>query len=54
MNANIDAVNDDLEKGVKRRQRIDMLVNLRFGDRIIIGSPERKHKIRNFTNERIS
>jgi hypothetical protein len=55
MNAEIDPINDNLENGLAGcvDEYYNMLENLRL-DRLIIESPERKRKIRNFTDECIS
>ena len=55
MNANIYTINDNLEILLAGRvdEYYDILVNLRL-DHVIIESPERKPKIRNFTNKCIS
>jgi hypothetical protein len=54
MNADIDTIDDNLESVLAGcvDQYYNMLVNLRLGHLII--SPERKCKIRNFTNDGIS
>jgi hypothetical protein len=54
MNADIDPINDNLE--IVSAGCVDEyynIMNLRLGH-LTIESPERKRKIRNFTNERIS
>ena len=55
MNTDIDTINDNLEFASAGYvdEYYNMLVNLRSGH-LIIESPERKGKIRNFTNECIS
>jgi hypothetical protein len=55
MNADIDPINDNLEIVLAGcvDEYYNMLVNLGLGH-LIIESPERKRKIRNFTNECIS
>lgn len=55
VNADIDTINGNLEIVLAgcADECYNMLVNLRLGH-LIIESPERKPKIRNFTNECIS